>query len=278
MIIASSILCGVALPSAQSQRFDVVSITPCPPVTVTEASESGQIRMGAIRPVGLRLERTRMVAMCATVEGLIHLAYNGGYYGHQNAAGRDVRGGPSWIRSERYTIEGSVAGVEYPDLTGAMLRSLLEDQFQLRVRRHTDDAPMYGLKVAPGGLKITPIAASDCLTSTGTLPSATLQVAAARVPCGTSMAKLNGTVRISDMVPATMTAIAKLFDLDRLVIDQTGVKDRFVVHFEHETEPSGPPVAALVTELEQQLGLTLVSTKGKRSWVQIERIEKPSLR
>jgi hypothetical protein len=33
-----------------------------------------------------------------------------------------------------------------------------------------------------------------------------------------------------------------------------------------------------VKALEEQLGLTLVSTKGKQPWVQIEQIERPSLR
>src|SRR6185436_2692616 len=96
----------------------------------------------------------------------IHMAYNGGHYGHRNAAGRDVIGGPSWIRSERYTIEGSADSVQNPDLRGAMMRSLLEERFKLRVRRGEDDVPMYALKVAPGGLKIKPMAPSDCVEAT----------------------------------------------------------------------------------------------------------------
>jgi hypothetical protein len=44
------------------------------------------------------------------------------------------------------------------------------------------------------------------------------------------------------------------------------------------TERLGAPAAAAARELEEQLGLTLVSTKGRRSWVQIEHIERPSLR
>ena len=72
--------------------------------------------------------------------------------------------------------------------------------------------------------------------------------------------------------------LANLFDLDRLVIDKTGVKDRFAIHLDVETEPEGAPAAAAINALEQQLGLTLVSTTGRRSWVQIEGIERPSLR
>ena len=242
---------------ASAQRFEVASVTECPPTTVTQTG--GQFAMGAIRPVGLRIERTRVAVMCVTAASLIHMAYNGGHYGHVNAAGRDVRGGPSWIRTDRYTIEGSADGVRNPDLTGAMLRSLLEERFQLRVRRTVDDAPMYALKVARGGMKIKPMPEGDYVA--------------------TSKVSMNGPLHIIDLAPATPKALANLFDLDRYVIDKTGVKDRFVIHLEVETAVPGTPSAtAVMKAFEEQLGLTLMSTKGKRSWVQIESIERPSLR
>ena len=62
------------------------------------------------------------------------------------------------------------------------------------------------------------------------------------------------------------------------MIDKTGIKDRFVIHLEVETEPPGAPAPAVIKAFEQQLGLTLVPTTGRRSWVQIEHIERPSLR
>jgi uncharacterized protein (TIGR03435 family) len=242
---------------ATQQRFEDSSITACPPTTATQTGT--QFMLGAIRPVGLHIEHTRVAVMCVTVDVLIHMAYNGGRYGHQNAAGRDVIGGPSWIRSERYTIEGSADAVRNPDLTGAMMRNFLEDRFQLRVRRHVDDAQMYALKVARGGLKITPVAPSDCVA--------------------TSKGSMSGTLRIWDACPATLTTVANMFDLDRNVIDKTGVKDRFAVHLEIETAPTGAiTTAAVIQAFEEQLGLTLASTKGRRAWVQIESIDKPNLR
>jgi len=261
--------------AAPSQRFEVATVTACPPATVQQTGT--QFTLGAVRPVGLRIERTRLALMCVTVESLIHMAYNGGHWGHVNAAGRDVRGGPSWIRSERYTIEASADGVQNPDLTGAMMRSFLEERFQLRLRRSVDNAPMYALKVARGGLKINPLAASDCVTASGAVPSAPPQAAGTgqQVPCGTFRTSMNGTLRIWDMVPATLKAFANVFDLDRQVIDKTNVKDRFAIHLEFETVPPTAQTTALIKALEQQLGLTLVSTTGRRSWVQIEQIERP---
>ena len=267
---------ALAVP-AQPQRFEVSSVTACPPVTVAQTGT--EFTLSPVRPVGLRIERTRLTVLCQTVASVIHMAYNGGHYGHVNAAGRDVVGGPSWIRSELYTIEGSADGVERPDLTGAMMRSLLEDRFQLRVRRHADDAPMYALKVARGGLKIKPLAPTDCVVAPGVAPSVPPPTpAGAQVPCGTFKGSRKGAVRVWDAVPATLKTIASLFDLDRHVIDKTGVNDRFAIHLELDGDPSGAPAAAVVKAFEEQLGLTLVSTKGRRSWVQIEQIERPILR
>lgn len=282
MIIAFLIVL-VAAPAGRTpqQRFEVSSVTSCPPTTVTQAGDSTRFTLDSIRPVAMRIERTRVSIMCATVDSVIHMAYNGGHYGHQHAAGRDVIGGPSWIRSERYTIEGSADGVQNPDLTGAMLRSFLEERFHLRVRRGVDDAPMYALKVARGGLKIKPLAASDCAEVSGAGPSLPPQAPGAekQFPCGTfNGGAMNGTRRIWDAVPASLKTLAGLFDLDRLVVDKTGVKDRFAIHLEVETAPSGMSTAAVTTAFEHQLGLTLVSTKGKRSWVQIESIERPDVR
>ncbi len=260
------------LPAPQ-QRYEVSSITVCPPVTVSQTGDS-EFRVGAVRPVAMRIERTRVGLMCVNVDALIHMAYNGGRYGHRNAAGRDVQGGPDWIRTERYTIEGSADGVQNPDLLGAMLRTLLEEQFQLRVRRHEDNTPMYALKVARGGLKIKPLAPGDCAASGDVLSSLPQPPAAEMpVPCGTFRSSMNGAIRISDLVPATFRTLASQFDLDRHVIDKTGIKDRFAIHFEGET--AGAPAAAVSKALEAQLGLTLVSTKDKRVWVQIEHIHRP---
>jgi uncharacterized protein (TIGR03435 family) len=119
--------------AAPPQRFEVSSVTACPPATVTQTG--AKFTLNVLSPAGLRIGRTRVVVYCQTAASLIHMAYNGGHWGHVSAAGRDVRGGPAWIRSELYTVEGRAAdGVQHPDLTGAMMRSLLEEAFQLRVR------------------------------------------------------------------------------------------------------------------------------------------------
>ena len=69
-----------------------------------------------------------------------------------------IRGGPDWIRKERYTIEAKaeistgLPGAQAPErkiLMGPMLRTLLEERFQLKLHREIqEDVPMYALVVA----------------------------------------------------------------------------------------------------------------------------------
>jgi uncharacterized protein (TIGR03435 family) len=63
---------------------------------------------------------------------------------------------PDWMRTATYDIAGTI-----PDNTQAqapeMLRKVLEDKFQMRVHREMQPQPAYVLRVAQGGLKLTPV-------------------------------------------------------------------------------------------------------------------------
>jgi uncharacterized protein (TIGR03435 family) len=86
---------------------------------------------------------------------------------------RRVRGGPAWVYSDRYTINDETSdraaagptGGPTPDtsLLGPMPRLLLEDRFQLKTHRDTEEVGMYSLTVAKGGLKIKPMEEGDCV-------------------------------------------------------------------------------------------------------------------
>jgi uncharacterized protein (TIGR03435 family) len=215
---------------------------------------------------GLRTERTRVLAQCVTVDRLIHMAYNRGNAGNP---ARAVRGGPAWVRTDRYTVEASADGVQNPDLA-EMMRVFLADRFQILVSRGEGDEPVYALNVARGGLKIKPMAPGDCVE-----PPA--PAAGDKIRCGAFLGSTRGTQRVLDIGGGALSNFAAMLDLDRPVIDKTGVRDRFVIHFEFDQKavPSGAPATAIIKTLEQQLGLTLVPATGYRTWVVIERIERP---
>ena len=78
--------------------------------------------------------------------------------------GGRVRGGPNWIRNDRYTIEAVGDGKATAEMMrGPMFRDLLERRFQLKAHIEAEQMPGYALVVAPGGLKITPFQEGDCV-------------------------------------------------------------------------------------------------------------------
>jgi uncharacterized protein (TIGR03435 family) len=152
-----------AAPSADTQKFDVVSIRPCasePPTSPGQRSSQGGFPVAS---------PGRFTFECGTVERLISTAYvqNGERLTNQAARIGDIewlKNVPGWVRSEKYTIEAKAEGA--PDRTvmlGPMLRALLEDRFKLKVHRATDEAAMYNMTVAKGGLKIQPIGEDGCI-------------------------------------------------------------------------------------------------------------------
>jgi uncharacterized protein (TIGR03435 family) len=44
-----------------------------------------------------------------------------------------------------------------------MLQSVLEDRFQLKIHRETEEVPMYNLTLAKGGLKLKPMEPGGCV-------------------------------------------------------------------------------------------------------------------
>ena len=164
-----SVSTSVAAPTP-SQKFDVASIRPCDSTPSGPGGRNGG--SGPVFSPGL------FVYNCGTLEQLINGAYvmNGDPLLNDEGRGapgvpRDektfpqrIRGGPDWMRTDRFMIEaktpvstgesGRQAVPERAVMMGPMLRSLLEDRFKLKIHREAqDDVPMYALTVAKGGLR-----------------------------------------------------------------------------------------------------------------------------
>jgi uncharacterized protein (TIGR03435 family) len=67
-----------------------------------------------------------------------------------------ISGGPDWIVSERYDIVAKAASAVPRERLMLMLRTLLEDRFQLRLHRETKELPIYALVVGKNGPKMRP--------------------------------------------------------------------------------------------------------------------------
>ena len=199
---------GRQTPGAQTAalEFEEASIRPCDPDNVP-ASVSGR---GGGGPNSVYMTPGRFYALCMTPATLIRTAY--GYMSvdqevetgrsvnpeapgrmrspargvvstYSDEDGRRVRGGPDWVRTERYTVEAvasvgdgqdacipdSIGGGTNPvprrangpcqtanaaAMSGPMLRALLERRFGLKAHIVTEQATAYNLVIAPGGLKM----------------------------------------------------------------------------------------------------------------------------
>src|SRR5262249_11233420 len=158
------------------QEFDVASVRQCDPDNMPSTPDGA--RGGG--PNSFHMTPGRTYVLCMTVATIIRTAYGYGpvgmefmqpavrgigpaggglkidrVYGLGVEDGRRVRGGPSWILSERYTIEAAAATAsDAATMQGPMLRALLEKRFKLKVHVDSEDVPAFDLVIAKGGLKI----------------------------------------------------------------------------------------------------------------------------
>jgi len=326
----SNAVAPAAPAQAERPEFEEASIRQCDPDNLPEAPGVG--RGGG--PNSFYMTPGRVNALCMTVATLIRTAYGygpvdldfivgrgpgramnfGSVYGLGVEDGRRVRGGPDWVRSERYTIN-AIAGdglhVDTNALRGAMLQRLLERRFQLQAHVELEQVPAFALSVARGGSKLKPAPDGSCEPTTPAPGSLALngQPAIPRTPprnfadvrdgqkpsCGLFFQR-NGpnVVFVGGGVP--ITALVQVLG-SRLggirVQDRTDLKDRynFVLEFVVDenapglpgldlpapAEPSDVPRAAIIfTAVEEELGLKLDRDKGSREFIVIDHIEHPS--
>ena len=281
---------------AAALKFDVASIKPC-----KEEPNTGNQRRRefTVTPGRANLD-------CLTLERMIYFAYAGvGSMDHPllNSHPNDpthVRGGPGWLRSEKFSIAAKAEGVASREvMMGPMLRTLLEERFHLKTHREKEEVSLYALMVAKGGLKIQPIEPGGCTMPGKDLSmEEILKLDRGSAPiCGNFTATGDGVNRNWSLGGTTLGRFANSIlsgVLDRYVIDQTGQTGLFNIRLQFGLDqsirpnvfgggrPADPPppdiekAPAIFQALEQQLGLKLEKTKGPREFLVIDRVERPS--
>jgi uncharacterized protein (TIGR03435 family) len=169
-----------------------------------------------------------------------------------------LSGGPSWMDSLGWDIAAK-AEKELPkgregDLAmRAMVRSLLTERFQLKFHKETKEQGVYALTVGKNGTKLTPSASQD----TGSHVSS-------------SNSKLD----------EKNTSVSQLTEwlgnhLHKIVIDDTGLTDRydFTIEFAPERGESDKP--DLLVAIQEQLGLKIDSRKSQVDIYVVDSAEKP---
>jgi uncharacterized protein (TIGR03435 family) len=255
--------------AAQRPSFEVVSI---------KTNHSGSLN-GGLGPQGSRLVGTNV-----NLNTLL-------LYGYSPRGGRmldaQILGEPNWARSERFDIEAKAEGdarIMPGEQTRAMVRSLLEDSFQLKARRETRDLPVYNLVLAKTGPKLSadqappdPRQASIGFATQGD-PQSPLPRGALRMVNGPTATVLTGTaISVPNLIALLQSKS------DRILIDKTGfaglldVQLTFVPDLAIDANALGTAADSAPSLLMaiQDIGLKLESAKAPLEVLVIDSVQRP---
>jgi len=284
--LSIGVLSAVAL--AVTARAQTPVRLPSFEVASVKENISGESRTRMTTPPGGRFVATNVV-----LKGLIADAF----LGAQPMGLTRVLGGPTWIDSARYDINAKSAtpfrmSPDGPDTDLLlMLRSLLEERFQLAAHVETRELPIYELVVARADGKPGPAlrrSDSDC--------EAAMRAGGPPPPRGPldppPCSAMRGPARIISggitmpRFAAMVTTI--LGDQGRTVVDKTALEGRYAFTMTWTPEemptsqppPGVPPIdpngPSLFTALQEQLGLKLKSSRGPVEVVVIESVQRPT--
>ncbi len=186
---------------------------------------------------------------------------------------RQLTGGPAWVESDRFDIEGKPEGEGMPNVVQmrTMLKKLLADRFQLKFHTEQKELSVFALGLAKNGSKLTPSGATDSLPGMGFRGLGDMFVRNA------TMKDFAGTMQ--------------QFVVDRPVVDQTGLTGRYDFALKWATDETqfggrggrgavpqvnGGDAPDLFSAIQEQLGLKMTATKTAVDVMVIDKAEKPS--
>jgi uncharacterized protein (TIGR03435 family) len=171
-----------------------------------------------------------------------------------------IEGVPGWADAERFDIQGKIPAGQTLNiaLLRTMIEALLVDRFQLRFHHEARQGQVYALTLAKSGIKAKKSNPDEKQSSNNNIGD--------RIAETDRHASL-----ISDLADTLQPR------LGRLVLDETGLTDRYDLHLKWAPNPDqNSELPSLPTALEEQLGLKLVSKTGPVDIAVIERYEHPS--
>jgi|HubBroStandDraft_1064217.scaffolds.fasta_scaffold32780_3 uncharacterized protein (TIGR03435 family) len=177
-------------------------------------------------------------------------------------------GAVGWMDSEHYDIVGKAAGKANMGEMVKMVIPMMADRFQLKIHRETRELPIYALTVAKSGLKMKPATETDKVGSFRLVPNAI-----------TEMTSVNMGMRMFSGILSGQ--------LDRPVLDETGLTENFQITLRYVTDDlrpqpgdadSGPDPngASIYAAIQEQLGLKLEARKGPVECIVIDHAERPA--
>jgi uncharacterized protein (TIGR03435 family) len=186
--------------------------------------------------------------------------------------GKQVTGGPSWLESERFDIlaKNDTPGMPNAAQLKSAVQKLLTERFGLQFHREKRELSAYVITVDKAGVKMTKSA------NTG-------------VPLPGFGGRGPGAIGVRNSTMAEFADFLQSRVLERPVVDQSGLTDRYDFTLEWKPDPSqlGPNAPAqlpqniedrpdLMTAIRLQLGLKIESTKAPVEVLVIDKVSKPT--
>ena len=253
LILTGSIATGI---HGQQVTFDAASVKP-------NTSGALQVRGGtkgrAYTAINMQLRRIIATAYGLQLEGFRLI-------------------GDQPLLSDRFDITATLPENATPREVPSMLRRLLAERFKLIVHTETREAPVLALTVARRDGRLGPQlrqAAVDC---------AAIEAAGRAIPQPEAGQPAICESEIGDRIKGRgqpVSVLARMLTpfMQRRVEDKTGLTGGFDFDLQFEGAAAGPGVdanSALVTALEDQLGLKLQSARAPVEFVVIDAIERPA--
>lgn len=164
-----------------------------------------------------------------------------------------IEGASGWVSSDRYDILAKPEGRITDNNANEMVQNLLAERMNLKVHEDMKEAPVFALVAAKTG--------------------ATLHESAER---GEAVAH-NGYGYMSGRHLSMENLTSMLAtQVERPVIDRTGIMGQFDVRLEWVPEDSDASGPSIFTAVEEQLGLKLESQRAPVEIVAIDQVERPT--
>jgi uncharacterized protein (TIGR03435 family) len=190
---------------------------------------------------------------------------------------------PKWANTNRYDIQAHASGNPTKDQFRLMMQDLLANRFKLAIHYETKQLPVFALVLEKPGklgpqLQLHPEDSPCSAAPTADFP----------IPCGALVVSNQPHTRRVSARNMSIGLIASSLvegNMDRPVLDQTGLSGNFDFSIEFTPEPNGPlpPTPqpeesgpTFVEALKEQLGLKLLSQTGALDVLVVDHIEEPS--
>lgn len=242
-IVVGSVISLAAQAAQRPLTFDVTSVKPN-----TSGAQGGSSKAEPGRYVGVNVTLRRVM-------GLAYLPM------------QEFVGGPSWINTDRFDVEGKSEGTPNREQMREMLRSLLADRFRLVVHRETRPMPAYALVLARADKKTGPqLRATEPCTGPG---------------CG-GFNVGNGSLRGTGVTMTQLAGELPSATEGRHVIDRTGLAGAFDVTLTWSAGALQPDAAiaddaaSIFAAIQEQLGLKLEPITAPIDVIVVDSAERPT--